>query len=322
MALPFEKGEPMKSFKKFSILLMALLLLGACQQPNNNTNFEDDKLKVVTSFTLLADLVIQIGQDYVSVYNLVPTGTDPHDYEPLPQDNKAATDADVLIYNGLNLEGGTSGWFFKLINSVKQNKSRVFEVSDGVEPMYLKAGQKDEQINPHAFLDPQVGIIMVNNILNILLEVDPDHEIQYRNNAFIYLEKLEAIHQQYQEKINALPENHRVFTASEHAFQYMTERYGLEHLYIWEIDTDEIGTPQQIRQLIDQLKMKQPPVLFLESNVQTKPMEQVSKETGIPIYPIRIYADEIGQKGSEVDTYLKFLEHNLKVIIDGLSTGG
>lgn len=311
----------MKYLKAILILLISILLLSGCQKQNTST-FEVGKLKVVTSFTLLADMVTQIGQDHVSVYNLVPTGTDPHDYEPLPQDNKAVNDADILFYNGLNLEGGNNGWFYKLVQSVRKNQDHVYHVTQGVQPKYLKAGQKDEQINPHAFLDPQVGMIMVNNILEVLQVVDPENKDDYQANADAYLKQLEVIENDYRERIGALSDNQRIFTASEHAFQYMTDRYDLEHLYIWEIDTDEIGTPQQIRELIDLLKVKQPPVLFLESNVQTKPMEQVAKETHIPIYPIKIYADEIGKPGSEVDTYLKFLQHNLDVIIDGLTSGG
>lgn len=313
----------MKKIKNIILLSLLTVLLISCQNNTQQKNiFENGKLKVVTSFTILEDMVKAIGQDLVSVYNLVPTGTAPHEYEPLPLDNKAVTEAELLIYNGLNLEGGDEGWFFKLVRSSRKNLDEVFQVSDGVTPMYLRAGEKDEQINPHAFLDPEVGIIMTNNILKILGEIDPANQVSYQKNAQQYLSELQMISTTYQEKISALSPSQKVFVASEHAFQYMTERYGLTHYYIWEIDTDEIGSPQQIRELIDQLNKTRPPVLFVESNVQTKPMEQVSKETGIPIFSKKIYADEIGKAGSEVDTYLKFLTHNLNVIIEGLTSGG
>lgn len=303
----------------FSLLAVSLILVGCGKKEDNgNAGNNDGKLKVVTSFSILTDIAEQIGGDLVTVHNLVPSGTDPHEYEPLPEDNKAATDADVLIYFGLNLEGGEKGWFTKLIGTVNQSQEKVYEAGKGVEPKYIAQGTADEEVNPHAFLDPQVGIIMAKNVRDAFIAADPENKAIYEKNADAYLTELERIDKEYTEKINEIPAEKRVFVASEHAFQYMTDRYGLEHLYIWEIDTEELGTPAQIRTLITQLKEKQPAVLFLESNVETRPMEQVSKESGIPIYKERIYSDEIGKKGEAVDTYIKFLEHNIRIIHDGL----
>ena len=111
------------------------------------------------------------------------------------------------------------------------------------------------------------------------------------------------------------------FIASEFAFQYMTDRYHLNEGYIWAIDTDETGTPDQIQNAIQFVKENKPKVLFVESNVDTRPMETVSNETGVPIYKTPIFSDEIGKKGEPGDTYLKFLEHNLKHIYTGLTQG-
>lgn len=315
--------ETMKRILTVSLsLLISFAFLVACNDTETNgtgENASDTPLQVITSFTTIEDMVNQIGGDLVDVYNLVPTGTDPHEYEPLPEDIKKATDADVLFLNGMNLEGGKSGWFYKMIDSVNQDLERVFELNEGVEPQYLSSDDgEEEEINPHSFLDPHVGMIMAQNVQKALIEVDPDNEEIYEERAETYLTKLAEIEQQYAEKISEIPEEDRILVTSERAFQYMTERYGLDEGYVWAVDTEELGTPEQIKTLADTLKTKQPPVLFVESNVDSRPLEAVSRESGIEIYPEQIFSDEIGKKGDPVDTYVKLLEHNIRIIYDGL----
>lgn len=302
-----------------SILLVLMLGLTACSS-NPAPNEDDGKIKVVSSFTIVTDMAEQIGGDLVDVYNLVPTGTDPHEYEPKPDDIKAATDADVLFYNGMNLEGGKAGWFLKMVDSVNQKEENVFDLNKGIEPKYLVDEQgRDEEINPHSYLDPKVGIKMTENLRDALIQIDPENKDTYEKNTEEYLSRLNEIDKKYTEVINSIPEERRILVTSERAFQYMTESYGLKEAYVWEIDTEELGTTEQIKTLINFLKKEKPPVLFMESNVDPKPLETVSNETGIPIYKEAIYSDEIGKKGDVVDTYIKLLEHNIRIIEDGLS---
>ena len=307
---------------KLTVLMVLALVLTACgaNTPDKETNDDSDKLKVVTSFTIIEDMTKRIGGDLVSVYNLVPSGTDPHEYEPLPNDIKAAEDADILLYNGMNLEGGEHGWFFKLIHTTGQDETKVFELNEGVKPMYLTHEDgKEEEINPHSFISPKVGITMAENLRDALIQVDPDHKEEYQKNADEYIAQLTQISDRYADVINSIPEERRILVTSEHAFQYMASEYGLREAYVWEVDTEELGTPEQIKSLVDQLREIQPPVMFMESNVDARPLETVSKETGIPIFEEPIYSDEIGSIGEEVDTYVKFLEHNIRIIEKGLS---
>src|SRR5699024_5335698 len=149
----------------------------------------------------------QIGGDRVAVHNLVPTGTDPHDYEPLPEDMKAATDADILVKNGLNLEGGEHGWCVKLIRTVGQKEDHIYQLTDSVKPMYLTGKDgREEEINPHAFLSPVVGIKMAKNARDALIEADPDHEKEYFKNAESYLKLLNSLEEEYRTKIAEIPE--------------------------------------------------------------------------------------------------------------------
>ncbi|WLV24076.1 zinc ABC transporter substrate-binding protein [Aciduricibacillus chroicocephali] len=310
----------MRRFFQLSILtLVTIFLLAACSNDNDKTSGKNGKLKVVTSFTILADMAHEIGGDKVEVHNLVPTGTDPHEYEPLPKDIKAATDADVLFYNGLNLEGGKSGWFHKMIETAGQPENKVFKVTERVKPMYLQTEGEEGEINPHAFIDPAVGVKMAEDMTKAFVKVDPDRKDHYEKRGKEYVERLKAIDKEYTEKINEIPEKNRILVTSERAFQYMTSHYGLEEAFIWEIDTEENGSPKQIKDLVNFIKKHDVPVLFIESNVDRRPMETVSKETGVPFSKKPIYSDEIGQAGDEVDTYVKYLNYNIKLIHDELS---
>ncbi|WP_249260823.1 metal ABC transporter solute-binding protein, Zn/Mn family [Virgibacillus pantothenticus] len=305
---------------------LTLIILAACGNENKEkgnaaSDSDEDNLLVISSFTIISDLAREVGGDKVEVHNLVPTGTDPHEYEPLPEDIKKATDADVLFYNGMNLEGGKDGWFFKMIDSVGQNESNVYNLTEGVEPMYLSAeGSREEEINPHSFIDPGVGIKMVENMRDAFIKVDPDNKDYYGERTKEYLTRLKEIDTEYQEKINAIPEERRILVTSECAFQYMLDHYGMEEECIWRVDTEENGSPEQIKSLVEYIDKNNVPVLFVESNVDPRPMETVSKESGVDIYEKAIYSDEIGQPGDEVDTYVKYLKYNIEIISDGLNS--
>ncbi|MDN6161739.1 MAG: zinc ABC transporter substrate-binding protein [Atopostipes sp.] len=320
-----------KILKYLATLSMMALLLTACGTDTEEEAGPDGKLKVVTSFTILSDIAEQIGGEDVDIHNLVPTGTDPHEYEPLPKDMKAATDADILLYNGLNLEGGKNGWFFKMVDAVDQDEDVIYNLSEGVEPMsvtdeldadQMEAQEIDEEdhgeINPHAFISPHVGIILTENMRDAFMEQDPDNADDYEERASEYLERLNGMDEEYHEKIQDIPEDRRVLVTSERAYQYMTEEYGLKEGFIWALDTEDTGTPEQIKSLVHFIEKYDVPVLFIESNVDARPMETVSEQTGVPFSSKEIYSDEIGEPGDEVDTYMKFLKYNINLVHDEL----
>ncbi|MCM3743686.1 zinc ABC transporter substrate-binding protein [Sporosarcina luteola] len=296
--------------------IMAALLFSACGGKKEGA--EEDKLQIAATFSILTDIVNEVGGDRVDVHSMVPLGTDPHEYEPLPEDIKKAADADAVFYNGLNLEGGKNGWFSILIASVGKDEKDVYELMAGVEPKYItSADGKEEEINPHAFLDPIVGIQMVENARDALSEIDPDHSDSYKKNADALLKELNEIDELYKSKISEIPEQHRILVTSERAYQYMTDRYGLQEAFLWDIDTEEIGTPRQIKNLVDFIKEHDVPALFVETNVDRRPMETVSKETGVEIVS-ELYSDELGKPGTDGGTYVKFLRYNIEKIHDGL----
>ena len=313
----------MRRFLKYIIIAsITLVLCAACGQNNKNTNDRTDKeqpLKVVTTFTILQDIALEIGGDDVEIHNLVPTGTAPHEYEPLPIDMKKTSDADILFYNGLNLEGGRNGWFFRMINSVGQKEENVYSLTERVQPLYLSDSKnKKGEVNPHAFIDPAVGIKMAEDMRDAFIEKDPTRHKNYEKRATAYLQRLQSIDKKYRDKINDIPEGRRILVTSERAFQYMTKHYGLKEGFIWSIDTEENGSPEQVKALIQFVKEHNVPVLFIESNVDKRPMRTVSKETSVPFSRKPIYSDEIGKPGEEVDTYIKYLTYNINLIHDEL----
>lgn len=309
-----------QSINVLIMLPLLAFLLAACGDETNTNETGDNPLQVVASFTIISDMAREIGGDKVNVHNLVPTGTDPHEYEPLPQDSKKAADADVLFYNGMNLEGGSDGWFFKMMASVGQDETNAFSLTERVEPMYITDTESnEEEVNPHAFIDPTVGIKMAEDLRDALIEVDPDNEAFYADNATTYIKKLTELDQQYADRINSLPDDNKTLVTSECAFQYMLSTYGMKEGCIWKVDTDENGSPEQITSLIEFIEENNVETLFVESNVDERPMETVSNEAGVPIFEKPIFSDEIGMPGDEIDTYIKYLQYNIDIIHEGLS---
>lgn len=306
----------MKNTWKVAIAGIGALALAGCGGNESAEPEATETVQAVSTFSILTDMVEEIGGEHVEVYNLVPVGQDPHEYESTPSDTKALSDADVFFVNGLNLEGGDQGWAARMSSSVGMQNDRLVETTDGVEPLYLTEGVEDS-VNPHAFLDPNVGVIMAENIAETLVDIDPDHAETYQNNADAYVGELTAMHEQYQQEIGDLEEDRRVLVTSERAFQYVAERYDLVEGYIWSVDTDDIGTPAQIISAIEFVKEHEPPALFLESNVANAPMETVAEDTGVEIYAT-VFSDELAPEGEPGDTYLGMLEENLTRISEGL----
>ncbi len=313
----------MKKFKVWIGWFTALFLLTACGNSQSSTkkNEKSDTglIKVVTTNSILGDMVKNVGGNKVDLHNMVPIGTDPHEYEPLPEDITAAAESDVIFYNGLNLETGGNGWFAKLMETAgKREKEDYFAVSKGVEPMHLTTAGKESEQDPHAWLDISNGIIYVLNIAEHLIEKDPDNKKFYQDNAENYLAKLKKLDTEAKSKFADIPKEKALLVTSEGAFKYFSKAYGLTAAFIWEINTENQGTPDQMTQVLEQIEASKVPGLFVETSVDKRSMETISNETGLSIYT-NIFTDSVAKKGKAGDSYYSMMEWNLTKIHEGLS---
>ncbi|GIP31520.1 metal ABC transporter substrate-binding protein [Paenibacillus sp. J2TS4] len=316
------------TIRKLTIFVLALLLIAGCsaggKQPSSDGSGEGSKptggkLKVVATYSIIYDLVLNVGGDRVEVVSLAPVGSDPHEYDPLPADVKNTADADAVFYNGMNLEAGNS-WFEKLLETTKKTgeNAPVFRVSEGVEAKYLTSTGNEGEMDPHAWLNVRNGMKYVENIRDALIQIDPDHETEYKNNAGAYLAELEKLHEEAVDRFNEIPQDKRFLVTSEGAFKYFSEAYGFEAGYIWEINAENQGTPAQVKSIVDLIRNKDVPVLFVETSVDPRSMEMVSKDTGVPIGG-QIFTDSLGAPGKDGDTYIKMMKWNIDTIYDGLT---
>jgi ABC-type Zn uptake system ZnuABC Zn-binding protein ZnuA len=312
----------MKTIKYFTGIMSILLLLviSACGKEDESAEKDpNEKIQVIATYSIVYDIVKNVGGDRVEIHTLAPVGSNPHEYDPLPKDVQLTTDADAVFYNGLNLEAGNS-WFEKLLLTANKGEkdSPVFLMSEDVQPKYLTTKGKESETDPHAWLDIRNGIKYAENARDGLIKVDPEHADVYEKNAQAYIEKLETLHEESVTRYNEIPKEQRLLITSEGAFKYFSEAYDFEAAYIWEINSENQGSPEQVKSVVDFINTKKDAVLFVETSIDPRSMETVSAETGVPIYG-KVFTDSIGKPGEDGDTYIKMMEWNIDTIFNGLT---
>ena len=308
----------MKKLTFLALIFLTAIGLFACSGQKNSSS-DSSKLKVVATNSIIADITKNIAGDKIDLHSIVPVDKDPHEYEPLPEDVKKTSQADLIFYNGINLETGGNAWFTKLVkNANKEENKDYYAVSDGVEVIYLEGQSEKGKEDPHAWLNLENGIIYAQNIAKRLIEKDPDNKDTYEKNLKAYVEKLTALDKEAKEKFNNIPEEKKMIVTSEGCFKYFSKAYNVPSAYIWEINTEEEGTPDQIKTLVEKLRKTKVPSLFVESSVDERPMKTVSKDTNIPIYA-KIFTDSVAEEGEEGDSYYSMMKYNLDKISEGLA---
>ena len=303
----------MKNAKTSLLRTAVLIALCALVTPALAAGERDTPLHVVTTFTIIRDIAQNVAGDKAVVESITKPGAEIHDYQPTPGDIVKAQSADLVLWNGLNLER----WFEKFFQNVENVPSVV--VSEGVEPMGIGEGAYKGMPNPHAWMSPSNALVYVENIRKALVEHDPTNAEAYNRNAAAYSERVKAIDKPLRERLDAIPDGQRWLVTSEGAFSYLARDYGLRELYLWPINADQQGTPQQVRRVIDEVRTNGVPVVFSESTVSDKPARQVAKETGAR-YGGVLYVDSLSEKGGPVPTYLDLLETTVATIAKGFGT--
>lgn len=274
----------------------------------------EDKLKVVTTFTVLADMVQNVAGEAAEVVSVTKPGAEIHGYQPTPRDIVRASDADLVLWNGLNLEL----WFEQFLNNLGDVPSAT--LSDGIEPISIGSGSYEGMPNPHAWMGLENALVYIANIEAALSEADPDNAEVYAANAERYAAELRAALEPLKAQIETIDEDERWLVSCEGAFSYLARDMGLKELYLWPMNTDQIGTPQQVRKVIDGVRANDIPAVFCESTVNTAPAEQVARETG-SAYGGELYVDSLSTADGPVPTYRDLMRVTTETVVRGL-TGG
>lgn len=289
------------------------LLAFACAALFSTTaTAQDDRFKAVTTFTVIADMARNVAGDAAIVESITKAGAEIHGYQPTPRDIIRAQDADLILWNGLNLEL----WFEQFFANLSDVPSAT--LTDGITPMSIASGEYEGKPNPHAWMSLESALIYVDNIRDAFVAHDPENAAIYTANAETYKAEITAAIAPLREQIVALPQDRRWLTSCEGAFSYLARDFEMQELYLWPMNADAQGTPQQVRRVIDAVRDNEIPAIFCESTVSQAPAEQVARETGAS-YGGVLYVDSLTEADGAVPTYLDLLRVTTETIAAGLA---
>ena len=289
-----------------TMAFITLMFLAACNEVESN----EDKFKAVTTFTVIADIARNVAGEAAIVESITKPGAEIHDYQPTPQDIVRAQDADVIFWNGLNLER----WFERFLQDIDGVPSVV--VSDGVTPLSIYEGPYKDKPNPHAWMSTENALIYIENIRSAFVEMDPQHAEVYNKNAAAYAEEVKALKEELIDNLKNIPTQKRYLVTSEGAFSYLAKDLNMQEVYLWPMNADQQGSPQQVRAVIDTVRKQNIPVVFSESTISDKPARQVASETDA-IYGGMLYVDSLSEAEGPVPTYLDLLKVTTSTIASG-----
>jgi len=294
-------------------LILSCLFLGlvACNPSVNTT--DNQKPKVISTSTIIADLTARVGGEEIDHQDILKPGDDPHVYEPVPSDSVALEKADLILYNGYNLEPG----LIKMINSTGIQAKKV-AVGEAIKPLQLeKEGQKVP--DPHVWGSAKNGIIMVEKIRDQLIELSPEDKEIFTENAEQLIRELENLDRWITAAIETIPPSQRQLVTTHDAFQYYAHAYGLKVAgTLIGISTEEQPSAQTVKNLADAIKNLQVPAIFAETTINPTLITTVAEEAGVKLAPQQLYSDSIGSVGTGGDSYVKMLRENTRSIVESL----
>ena len=291
------------------VALVAYVVFAVVQARSQKTAGE--KKQILTTFTVLSDMAKNVAGDRADVDSITKPGAEIHGYEPTPQDLVRLQKADVILDNGLNLEK----WAEKLYQNVKDVPHVT--LTEGIEPMPIAEGPYKDKPNPHSWMSPKNALVYVDAIEKALSDVDRANADYYKKNAENYKAEIKKVDEQLRSTLSELPEANKYLVSCEGAFSYLIRDYGLKELYLWPINADAQGTPQQIKNVVETVKTNSIPAVFCESTVSSKAQEQVASETGAK-FSGTFYVDSLSGSDGPTPTYLKLLQYNADVLTHGL----
>ena len=298
--------QSISALRRFAIKALMITALGA------SSPAVADKFKAVTTFTVIADMARNVAGDMAIVESITKAGAEIHGYQPTPRDIIRAQDADLIFWNGLNLEL----WFEQFFSNLSDVPGVT--LTDGITPMGIAEGEYAGKPNPHAWMSLSSALIYVDNITGAFAQHDPQNADIYRANAAAYKTKISQTIEPLKDAILAVPEDQRWLVSCEGAFSYLIRDYNMKELYLWPMNADAQGTPQQVRKVIDGVRDNNIPAVFCESTVSQAPAQRVARETG-STYGGVLYVDSLTEADGPVPTYLDLLRVTSETIAAGLT---
>lgn len=304
---------------------------GVTQQSKNTdstpVSASSEKPKVVATSSVLCDVTQEIAQNTIDLKCLIPAGTDPHVYQPQPDARKAIEQAQLILYNGYKFEPD----LIKLIKATKNSAPKV-AVNEIAVPKPLKgeeherkagekaeAGHDHEESDPHVWHNAQHGVRIVETVRDNLKKLSPTNAAQYNSNAQKITAELTQLDSWIKAQINTIPENQRKLVTTHDAMGYYAAAYRIPiEGALQGISTDEKPTAKRVKELVLEIKQARVPTIFAETTINPKLIETVAKEANVKVSNQGLFADGLGEKGSEADTYKKMLIANTKAIVEGL----
>ncbi|MGL5082703.1 MAG: metal ABC transporter solute-binding protein, Zn/Mn family [Microcoleaceae cyanobacterium] len=281
--------------------------------PTNQVSTEENQPRVVSTSTIIADLVTTIGAGEISHQGILKPGTDPHVYEPVPQNSIAFEKADLIFYNGYNLEPG----LIKLMNAAGVSAAKI-PLAESIPPLDFQKGGKT-QPDPHVWGDVENILKMVEDIRDQLIKLSPDDQAIFTENAAQLTEELKQLDLWIQQQIATIPENQRQLVTTHDAFQYYARAYGLEVAgTLIGISTEEQPSAQTVKKLADEIRQAKVPAIFAETTINPQLIQTVATEAGVKLADQELYSDSIGAPGSRGESYVQMLVANTQTIVEAL----
>ncbi|MGB3292512.1 MAG: metal ABC transporter substrate-binding protein [Phormidesmis sp.] len=304
--------KTLKQVQSLGFVAAVVLLVAGCSPVSQIDQDSDDSKKVLTTFTILADMAQNVAGDALTVESITRIGAEIHGYEPVPSDIAKAQNADLILYNGMDLER----WFDQFLGNLDGVPSVI--LTEGLTPIPIAEGPYADKPNPHAWMSPQNALVYVENIRQAFVELDPENAETYNANAAAYSQQIEAIDVALQAELEGVPEAQRYLVSCEGAFSYLARDYGLQEIYIWPINAEQQSTPKQLKAVIDQVQANDVPAVFCESTVSDEAQKQIAQATGAT-FAGNLYVDSLSTASGPVPTYLDLLEYDADAIANGLT---
>ena len=296
------------------VIILGVWISGCDTTGTNQSGIDgDDKPNVVTTSTIITDWTKQVGGDEIELTGILKPGADPHVYEPVPADTIALEQANLILYNGYNLEPA----LIKLIKSAGVN-IKSFAVGEVVSPLDFEYEGKKEP-DPHVWGDAKNAIAMINAIRDQLIELSPEDKEEFTKNAAQLTAELKKLDAWIIQQIQTIPKKHRYLVTTHDAFQYYANAYSIPVAgTLIGISTEEQPSAQTVKGLADAIKKIGVPAIFAETTINPALINTVAQEAGVKLAPQELYSDSLGVPGSEADTYIKMLITNTHTVVEGL----